>query len=1458
MSRLARCASTVIATIVGVMCVGLVTAVPAGAVTGYSVCCTGGQGLREHTAPTVSSTVVGVLADGTPLDIACQTRGDNVTAPNGVQSSVWDQLTNSYFISDLWVTTPNVNQFTPGIPQCGSPPPPPTYPTYHVYGTGGLGLNLRTGPGTTYSSVGVLADGTAVQIVCQTRSSSVIGGSSIWDQIVGGTYVTDYYIDTPVFNGFTSGINQCAGTITPTAPQPVATTFTVYRTGGWGLHKRTGPSMAYNTIGMLSDGTAVQISCQVRGERVTNPWGVSSSIWDELADASWVSDDYIQGTNTDAFTPGIPQCTSTPPAPSVGFPSRQTYGPTGRTIYGSNTTTTRSDPVNTATGSWWTHDTDVNVAGPGIVFSFVRSYTSADTASSGPLGNGWTDNLATKITIDAAKGDAIVTGEQNQRLEYAHQEDGEFVPAPGVTAKLAQTASGYELTRDDLTRYDYDTSGNLTTVTARDGAAIHLQYANGHLSKATDAAGRTYTFTYDTNGLLTTLTQPDGTAVHYGYTNGLLTSATDPAGATTTYSYDSNGRVTQVVDGNGHTDVANTYGPDGRVAQQTDGRGNSSTFTWDPATETSTMTDARGHTWTDVYHDNVLQKEIDPLGDTKTYVYDGDLNLVATIDGNGNQTSYTYDQQGNKLTQTAPAPLSYVQTWAYDSTNEVTSYTDGRGNPTTYSYDSAGNKLSETAPDRTTTQWTYVPNTNLVASKTDALGHTTSYEYDNAGDQTAVTDSAGDRTTFTYDPIGRRLTQVDPRGNVTGADPATYTTTFSYDADGRLTRQTDPLGHATVTTYDNVGNKTSVTDPNRNTTSFQYDADDHLAAVIAADGSRTSYSYDPTSNLVSRTDGNGNASGYTYDAANRRISQTLPNGAVTSYGYDANGNQTTITDAIGNASTNPAVGTTTKTYDELNRLTKTTYGDGTPAATYSYDADGNRTAMTDGNGTQTYSYDSRNHLTGTSRGTNTFTYSYDEADNLTSRTYPDGTAYRYSYDTTNRMTAVTVNGKATSYGYDPAGNQTSTTYPNGIIETRSYDAAGKLQQIRRTLGASTVNQLTYTRDAAGNPTKLVKILGTKTYTEIYHYNARQELTQVCYTATCKSTSGTRYSYDAVGNRTLLQQGTSKTTYTYNNVDELITTKSPTGVVTAGTYDLDGRQTTAGKRTFVYNLADQLTRTSQGTSTSTYSYDGDGNRLTATTGKKTTTFVWDINNSLPMLALEKAPTSTIRYGYGTTLLDETVGTTDAYYQTDAIGTVIGLADQNGLQLWTYQYDPWGKQRTATHVMGAPANNLRYTGQYLDTTGLYYMRARQYDPTAGRFTEGDPASANVANPYVATYVYAHDRPTDLIDPTGKSAWSVTSLINDALSAVNLGSDALSFAGTLVDTHQASVDCATATWDVCITSGAKAIVDWASIPLGAPYIGLITDGAQWLGQYLAGLPFPVPTPPTYPAPARTSTRK
>ncbi|MGA8087748.1 MAG: RHS repeat-associated core domain-containing protein [Terracidiphilus sp.] len=354
----------------------------------------------------------------------------------------------------------------------------------------------------------------------------------------------------------------------------------------------------------------------------------------------------------------------------------------------------------------------------------------------------------------------------------------------------------------------------------------------------------------------------------------------------------------------------------------------------------------------------------------------------------------------------------------------------------------------------------------------------------------------------------------------------------------------------------------------------------------------------------------------------------------------------------------------------------------------------------------------------------------------------------YSYDVANRLAQVTDwIGRGTTYTYDLASDLTKIQYPNGAEMGFKYDAANRLTQVLNTEKGIPPLTLAYALDPTGNRTTL-SVNGIPTN---FAYDALNEL--VSAQLGQLTPTKTNWTYDAVGNR--LQEaslfGTTK--YTYDSADRLLAAGARTF-----TYDANGNRASVTDasihqtRTFTYDAANRLTAAT-GPKNSLFAYDGDGNRITQSVGSGTYNYVNDVAAGLPLTLQESGPDGNITYAYGRGLIEEAAPAFNYFYQYDGLGSVIGLTDAKGIPQGAYAYGAWGNTLLAVTDVGT-RNKFRFTGEALDPgTGLYFLRARYYDPSVGRLSSRDPLAGIVAKPRTANrYAYVLSNPLRYRDPSG----------------------------------------------------------------------------------------------------------
>ncbi|MGA3262310.1 MAG: RHS repeat-associated core domain-containing protein, partial [Bryobacteraceae bacterium] len=122
-------------------------------------------------------------------------------------------------------------------------------------------------------------------------------------------------------------------------------------------------------------------------------------------------------------------------------------------------------------------------------------------------------------------------------------------------------------------------------------------------------------------------------------------------------------------------------------------------------------------------------------------------------------------------------------------------------------------------------------------------------------------------------------------------------------------------------------------------------------------------------------------------------------------------------------------------------------------------------------------------------------------------------------------------------------------------------------------------------------------------------------------------------------------------------------------------------------------------------------------------------------------------------------------TPSFYGYDGGGTVRLLTDSAGTVTDTYDYDAWGNTVNTT---GSTPNVYLFRGERYDADlGLYYLRARYFDPLTGRFLTRDPGAGHVVVPATLhKYLYAGGNPVTAEDPTGRSVTDEYSFLNSTI--------------------------------------------------------------------------------------------
>lgn len=961
----------------------------------------------------------------------------------------------------------------------------------------------------------------------------------------------------------------------------------------------------------------------------------------------------------------------------------------------------------------------------------VRGYTTQFTYRTADPGNKLLLRVTrprgnqplTSVTYDNSRRVASFSDGDNFLTSFDYSDPNATVVTPPIASERVKFTIAAD-TRVITSVVEAFGSGNFSTTLAHRTANFDRTRIADHglLASTTDPANRTASISYLNNH------------------RGLVQSTTEPGSRTTSFAWnDLNPSKNLAVITSVNTAEGRHYGSTpngfGEVVSTTDPANNASNTIYNALGLPQSVTDALNRTTTfgyDIYGN--LTSVTDHTNATAYIVYQEPRNGFPTrfTDRRGYHTHFTYDASGNVLTESDHLGNQTVKT--YDSNGNLATSRDRRSNTTTFAYNNRDllSSVSRTAPvngsNATVTESIGYDGMGRIASQQNGRGNTSHRSYNSRGLLSHVVNGEGEEIlSLTYNPDGTIATQT------TGSGSTKSTLTFGYDSSGRRTSVTDSLGNQEILTYNNDNQVMSERDARGNLTSYTYDSAARLATVTtptSAGSATASAFYDAIGRLTEVRDPRGYSTTYSFDDPNRRVTERDHSNRAWVRAFDPEGNLLTENFPDGRSFS--------YTYDTLGRLDYLNYGGGR-FADPSYDTDSNMIGLADHLGTTSYAYDSLSRL-------NSVTDPY---------------------------------GQTVSYWYDAASNLSRITYPgSGKIVNYTFDNAERMKTVAPWSGGT----FTYTWRTDNLPSRITN--GNATYTD-YGYDAAARLTSLV----TRNGSGTAFitqnlTLDANGNITALQGDQP--------------TAPPTDASKSMTYDVTNRIVTDGGSSVVHDAAGRLTSNPAGTAgaatwegrdwlstftptggnTTSYGYNGLGQRLTKNQGGNATRYVLDLNQALPAVLMENNGSNTPQryyiHGVGGLLASVDTANTVSTYHFNHRGDTLALTNSSGAVAESYGYSPYG----ATTASNATWNPFRFIGQYGvmdERNGLQFMRARYYSPNMGRFLSLDQLPGNLGDPRTLNrFAYVSGNPISFTDPSGFTSEAAISHLRTELAELKSTQD------------------------------------------------------------------------------------
>ena len=585
-------------------------------------------------------------------------------------------------------------------------------------------------------------------------------------------------------------------------------------------------------------------------------------------------------------------------------------------------------------------------------------------------------------------------------------------------------------------------------------------------------------------------------------------------------------------------------------------------------------------------------------------------------------------------------------------------------------------------------------------------------------------------------------------------------TELSYELDGKI-KDVRRLGNGNRNhqrtlqqyEYNARGQITGVVDGNRNPISYDVDSWGRITGIGFVDGVKEGYEYTPAGQVSRTIDGNGNAVQYRYNSLGKISERIDQLGFTETFRYDEEGNLSLHIDRDGRQLQRACNVFGQPVYEKASDAE----GKHTNISTWHYDSLGRVTrAVCDGKSYE-YIYDAYGNLKEKrSNGKRLVSYAHDRAGQITEIRDPAGVSTRYEYDILGRRSRIfNDDGLEVRYGYDALNRIRHIRYGNGVETACTYDGDGNIRTLETRAGENVLLSFAYRYDGNGNRTAKTGTqaalggitAGNNALDLSYNYDVRGQLLEER-----RNGASVCYAYDKAGNRIRKTDAQGETRYLYNEKNQLTAEESPVDRKQFS-YDRQGgiieEKNAAGIRLFSYNSRHQQTRVETETgSVQENRYDAEGLRFELLENGRRTSFVYHDGE---LLHEEGREEQEISYHLGAGMEAFRRGQELSYYHRDEQLSTVFVTDGQGEIRNSYQYDAFGIPLETTEQLN---NRIRYTGQqYDELTEQYYLRARYYNPVAGRFMQEDVYQGDGLN----LYAYCGNNPVVYDDPSGYASTS-----------------------------------------------------------------------------------------------------